>query len=295
VAMRVLILGGAGMLGHKLCQLFQQRFETWATIRSNCREYEQYNIFDQDRVIGEVDATNFHCVARAMALVNPHAVINCIGIIKQLKTAKDPITSLTINSLFPHHLANICRSSGVRMIQISTDCVFSGRKGGYTEADISDADDLYGRTKFLGEVDSPGCLTIRTSMIGRELNSNNGLIEWFLGNRGGKVRGYKRAIYSGFTTIALANVIADVLENHPDLSGLYHVSPDPISKFGLLTLVNETYSLNINIEPDSEFVCDRSLDSSRFRRATGFTPQTWPEMIAEMYRDPTPYQLWRKQ
>jgi len=283
------------MLGHKLCQLYSQRFETWTTVRSGYQEYAHYNLFDSQRVLGGVEVTNFDSVVRALADAKPHAVINCIGIIKQLQAAKDPIISLTVNSLFPHRLANLCRASGIRLIHISTDCVFSGRKGGYVEADLSDAEDLYGRTKFLGEVDAPGCLTLRTSIIGRELKTKSGLIDWFLSNRGGRVRGYQKAVYTGFTSIALANIIAGVLENHPHLSGLLQVSSDPITKFDLLTLVNETYSLNIQIEPEREIVCDRSLDCSRFRQATGFAPATWVEMITEMYRDPTPYHLWRKE
>ena len=295
MTMRVLILGGAGMLGHKLCQLYRERFETWATVRSGYPQYAGYNLFDPQRVIGGVDAANFDSVVRTLAEVKPHVLINCIGIIKQLQAAKNPIISLEVNSLFPHRLSNLCRASGVRMIQISTDCVFSGRKGGYVEADPSDAEDLYGRTKFLGEVDAPGCLTLRTSIIGRELNTKSGLIEWFLGNRGGKVRGYQRVVYNGFTTIALANVIADVIEKHPNLHGLYQVSSEPITKFNLLTMVNETYSLNIHIESDVETVCDRSLNSLRFRQATGFKPASWVEMITEMYHDPTPYHLWRNE
>jgi len=291
--MRVLILGGAGMLGHKLYQLYRGRFDTWATVRSGYRYYARYNLFDRQRLLEGVDAENFDTLVRAMAEVQPDAVINCIGIIKQLRSAKDPIISLAINALLPHRLANLCRASRCRLIHISTDCVFSGRKGNYQEQDISDAEDLYGRTKFLGEVDAPGCLTIRTSIIGREPATSSGLIEWFLSNRGGKVRGFTRAIYTGFTTPALAGIMAEVLEKHPNLSGLYQVSSAPISKFDLLTLVNEIYSLGVQIEPDREFVCDRSLDSTRFRAATDFRPPTWPEMIDEMHGDPTPYDHWR--
>jgi dTDP-4-dehydrorhamnose reductase len=291
--MRVLILGGGGMLGHKLCQLYARRFDTWATIRTAYRDYARYGLFHPVRTLGGVDAANFDSVVRAVAEVKPDAVINCIGIVKQLAAAKDPQISLSINSLFPHRLANLCRASGARMIHISTDCVFSGRKGMYTEADISDAEDLYGRSKFLGEVDSPGCFTLRTSIIGRELAGATGLIEWFLSQRGKKVRGFTRAIYSGFTTLALARIIADVLENHPALEGVYQVSSPPISKCDLLTLVNKTYSLDVQIEPDAELACNRSLDCSRFRQATGFTPPTWVDMVGEMHRDPTPYSDWR--
>jgi dTDP-4-dehydrorhamnose reductase len=293
--LRVLVLGAAGMLGHKLCQLYRDRYELWATVRSSYRDYAPYGFLDPQRTLGGVDASDFDSMVRAVADVQPQVVINCIGIIKQLKAAKDPIVSLSINSLLPHRLGNLCRVSGARLIHISTDCVFSGRKGMYTEGDISDAEDLYGRSKFLGEVDAPGCLTLRTSIIGRELSSASGLIEWFLSNRGKRVRGFAKAIYTGFTTQALARVIADVLENHPTLSGLHQVSSQPINKFDLLTLVNQTYSLNIEIEADHNFVCDRSLDSSRFRQTTGFTPPSWVDMIQEMHRDSTPYSDWRTQ
>ncbi len=291
--MRVLVLGGAGMLGHKVCQVFRRRFDTWATLLPGYRAPGGYQILDEDHLLDGVDAFQPDTVVRAMAEVKPDAVINCIGIIKHLRAAKDPIVSLTINSLFPHQLANLCRASGSRLVHMSTDCVFSGRKGMYTEADVSDAEDLYGRTKFMGEVDAPGCLTVRTSIIGRELDTANGLIEWFLVQRAGKVQGFRRAIFTGFTTQALARIIADLLENHPQLSGLYQVSSDPITKFDLLSLVNEIYGLGVRIEANSQFVCDRSLDSSRFRSATNFQPPTWVEMIQEMRRDPTPYDDWR--
>lgn len=293
--MRVLILGGAGMLGHKLWQVYRQRFDTWVTVRGHPRDYAMYQLFDPERMIGGVDAFDFDAVVRALATVRPDAIVNCIGIIKQLPTAKDPFISLTVNSLFPHRLANLCTAAGIRLIHISTDCVFSGRKGMYTETDISDAEDLYGRSKFLGEVATPGCLTLRTSIIGRELASTSGLVEWFLSNRGGKVRGFTRAIYSGFTTQALAAIIADVLERHTDLSGVYQVSSDPINKYDLLCLLRDIMHISIEIEPYDGVVLDRSLDSSRFRAAVGFIPTSWPDMLQDMTADPTPYEQWRTQ
>ena len=291
---RILILGGAGMLGHKLCQLYRREFDAWYTVRSLPRGPEGFEIWDTERTIAGVDAVDFDSVARAIADVKPEAVINCIGIIKQLKAAKDPIVSLSVNSLFPHRLANLCRAAGARLIHISTDCVFSGRKGMYAEDDVSDAEDLYGRTKYLGEVSGPGCLTIRTSIVGRELHSQSGLIDWFLSNRGGKVRGFRRAIYTGFTTNAMAKIIADIIVHQPQLSGLWQVSSEPTNKYALLKLVNEIYQAGIEIEPDDAFLCDRSLDSARFRAAANFQPPSWPEMIREMHDDPLPYNQWRK-
>ena len=291
--MKVLILGAGGMLGHKLWQTYRDKYEVWGTVRSSYHRYAPLNLFDPKRLLEGVDATNLDTVISALGATTPDVVINCIGILKQLPTAKDPIVSLSINSLFPHRLANLCQSARARLIHISTDCVFSGRKGMYAEDDASDAEDLYGRTKYLGEVSGLGCLTLRTSIIGRELATASGLVEWFLGNQGSKVRGYTQAIYSGFSTLALARIIADVLENHPGLTGLYHVSSDPISKYDLLCLIRRAVNLPIEIEPFEEIRIDRSLDSTRFRQATGFTPPSWPEMVTRMIDDFAPYEQWR--
>jgi dTDP-4-dehydrorhamnose reductase len=287
--MRVLILGATGMLGHKLYQQFQGRFDVFATARQSLSGYADFGIFQESQIIKGVDAFNFDSVAAAVAKVQPDVVINCIGVIKQLEAAKDPIISLTINSLFPHRVANLCRAAGIRFIHVSTDCVFNGRKGMYTEADPSDAEDLYGRTKFLGEVDYEGCLTLRTSIIGRELGAPTGLVDWFLSNQGGKVRGYRRAIYTGFTTIALSAIIANILEQHPQLSGVYQASSQPINKYDLLLLIRSAFNANIEVEPYDDFILDRSLDSSRFRSQTGFAPPTWEQMIQEMANDSAPY------
>lgn len=292
--MRVLILGAAGMLGHKLCQRYQHRFDTWATVRSGARELAARDILAADRLISGVDAADFDSIVRAMAHVRPEVVINCVGIIKQLPTAKDPIVSIAINSLFPHRLANLCQAAGARLFHISTDCVFSGRKGMYNEEDASDAEDLYGRSKFLGEVAGDGCLTLRTSIIGRELSTASGLVEWFLSNSGGSVRGYSRAIYSGFTTQALAEIIADLIEAHPELSGLWQISSEPINKYALLGLIRDAFDSPIELIPDETVAIDRSLDSSRFRARALFVPPSWPTMIRELASDPTPYSLWRK-
>lgn len=291
--MRVLILGGAGMLGHKLWQAFQGRFDTWITLRSTYRAYARYELFDPRKTLGGVDALDFDSIAHAFALVRPDVVINCVGIIKQLPSAKDPIPCITVNSLFPHRLANLCQASGSRMIHISTDCVFTGHKGMYTEEDPSDADDLYGRTKFLGEVNTPGCLTLRTSIIGRELQTANGLVEWFLGKAGQHIQGYTNAIFTGFTTQALADVLAWIIEKCGELSGLYQVSTDPISKYDLLCLLRDAFNMNVEIEPYPGVRVDRSLDSTLFRTATGFSPLSWPAMVQAMAKDPTPYKKWK--
>ena len=291
--MRTLILGAAGMLGHKLFQAFSEQFDVFGTVRSSYESYSRFGIFDRDRLRGGVDAVNFDTVVNAIGETKPDVVINCIGIIKQLASANDPVLSLSINSLFPHRLGQLCQAARARLIHISTDCVFNGRKGMYTEDTPSDAEDLYGRTKFIGEVAYPNCLTLRTSIIGRELETTSGLVEWFLSNKGNTIRGYTNAIYSGFTTNALAHVIGDVIEKHPDLHGVYQVSSDPINKYQLLRMLQSAYGAHIDIEPYADFVIDRSLDSSRFRMEAGFKPPTWSEMINEMATDRTPYAKWR--
>jgi dTDP-4-dehydrorhamnose reductase len=284
--MRVLILGAAGMLGHQLCLQFRDRYETWATVRKLNQADGLHHLLPSERLLEGVDAFQIQSVIAALAQVKPDVIINCIGIIKQLQSARNPIISLTVNALFPHHLYQLAQVSGARLIHFSTDCIFSGRKGMYTEDDISDAEDLYGRTKFLGELAGDGALTIRSSIIGRELSTRSGLVEWFLSNEGGKVRGFRKAIYSGFTTPVMAEIISNLLEHHPQLSGVYQISSEPINKYELLLLARDAFGANITIEPDDDFVIDRSLDSSRFRAETGFTPPSWEKMIDDLARQP---------
>ena len=291
---RILILGAGGMLGHKLCQLYRQGYDVYYTARADFESYQKYGIFEKEKMINNIDILDFDKLISVFHQVKPQIVINCIGIIKQLKEAKDPMASIKVNSLFPHQLAHICNACGATMFHISTDCVFNGKKGMYTEMDPSDSEDLYGRTKFIGEVHQEGCLTIRTSIIGRELSTKSGLVEWFLSNRGKKVKGFKKAIYTGFTTIALANIIKNIIDNFPDLNGLYQVSSEPIDKFSLLNMIKEKLKLDVEIEPETQTSIDRSLDGSLFRKTTGLTPPSWENMIEEMAQDKTPYDLWHK-
>jgi dTDP-4-dehydrorhamnose reductase len=292
--MKLMVLGTTGMLGHKLLQVLDGRFDLTGTVRGSAGAYRGHPLLGQATLLGGVQAEDFDSVVRTFAAVRPDAVVNAIGLIKQLPGAKDPLPSLTLNSLFPHRLAQLCQAAGARLIHISTDCVFSGRKGRYTEADVADAEDLYGRTKFLGEVAGPGCLTLRTSIIGRELATRSGLIEWFLAQRGGRVKGYARAIYSGLTTLVLAELIGHVLAQFPQLEGVWQVSSEPISKYELLQLANRACQAGVTIERDEATVCDRSLCGDRFRQATGYMAPTWPEMISGLAADPTPYEAIRQ-
>jgi dTDP-4-dehydrorhamnose reductase len=292
--MKVLILGGSGMLGHKLRQLFASHFDTYVTLRRDFAAYKKYKLFNPTYSVDHVSADNFESVVRAIDAVQPAVVVNCIGIVKQAEAAKDPLASIEINALFPHRLARLCLANGIRLIHISTDCVFSGRKGNYAESDVSDAEDLYGRTKFLGEVSCEGCLTIRTSMIGRELETSYGLLDWFLSQEGRKINGYTKSIFSGFTTNALADILVTIIAEYQEMYGVWHVASQPISKFELLSLVKQVYQLNIHIEEDDSIEVDRSLNSERFQQTTDFITSSWYDMIEQMYKDPTPYSELRR-
>jgi dTDP-4-dehydrorhamnose reductase len=292
--MKVLVLGGSGMLGHKLCQVLHDRFETYATLRRPLAPAVVGALFEPGRVLGGVAAEDFDSVVRAVGATRPSVVVNCVGIVKQASAAKDPLPSIAINAHFPHRLAALCEATGTRLIHVSTDCVFSGDAGGYTEEDRPDPVDLYGRSKLLGEVDDPHALTLRTSIIGRELSGAYGLVEWFLGQHGGTARGFTRAVFSGLTTLELSGNIAHVIADHPDLSGLWHVAADPINKFDLLSLVADAYGLDVRIDPADEPVIDRSLDGSRFRSETGLVAPGWPTMLERMATDSAPYDELRR-
>jgi dTDP-4-dehydrorhamnose reductase len=295
--MRILVLGGDGMLGHKVYQVLAAGHEVAATFLSASGAWTTFPMYEgaaAELMLGGVDAGDFHTVVRAVARARAQVVINCIGIIKQLEEANDPILALTVNAVFPHRLADLCAATGARLIHMSTDCVFSGRKGRYTEGDVSDAEDLYGRSKYLGEVDRPGCLTIRTSIIGRDFLKQSALLEWFLAQRGGRVRGYRNAVFSGLTTQALARVMGDLIERHADLHGVVQVASEPITKLDLLSRIRDAMGLDVTIEPYDDPRCDRSLDPARFVAATGNSIPTWDEMVAELAADVTPYDDWRR-
>jgi dTDP-4-dehydrorhamnose reductase len=286
--MRVLILGAGGMLGHKVWEVFRDRFDCRAAMRTRL----PLPLFDDERVIDGFDAANFDGVAQLIVSVQPDVVVNCIGVVKQLAAAHDSIASITLNALFPHIVARACDGAGARMIHISTDCVFAGTRGHYTEDDVSDAADLYGRSKLLGEV-TGNALTIRTSIIGRELRTSNGLVEWFLSNRARSVRGFTNAIFSGLTTAMLARILATVIEQHPGLRGIYHVAGAAISKYDLLIMLNAAMGAGVTIEPEDGFAIDRSLDATHFQAATGLQPPEWPEMIAAIAAESSRYERWR--
>lgn len=294
----VLILGAGGMLGHKLChELPQCGHSVFGTIRQRAETIAGFDdVYDQTKVFAGVDAMEDASLADVFSQVKPDVVVNAIGIVKQLPSANNRLISVAINSYLPHKLAQLCREQGCKLIHISTDCVFSGREGNYTEESPSDAEDFYGKSKYLGETDASesSAVTLRTSFIGPELHEKtHGLLAWFLSEQGRTVRGFRKAIYTGLTSRELSRVIAMVIESHTHLTGVYQVASEPITKYDLLHEIQNAYGLDITIEPDDALVCDRSMSGEAFAAATGYTPPSWPDMIRDMRDDPLPYDSYR--
>lgn len=280
--MRVLVLGASGMLGNAVVRVLAKDpfLQVFGSVRSDsAKRYFAPEL--ACNIVAGIDVENDDALARLFVQVRPEAVVNCIGLVKQLTEAGDPLYALPINALLPHRLALLCDLVGARLVHVSTDCVFSGRIGGYLETDETDAHDLYGRSKLLGEVDYPHAVTLRTSIIGHELNSAHGLVGWFLAQQG-SIRGYTRAFFSGLPTCELARVIRDFVLPKPDLHGLYHVAAERISKYNLLQLVNQEYGRGLKIEPDDQLKIDRSLNSGRFREVTGYVAPPWTQLVAQM-------------
>ncbi len=282
--MRVMVLGASGMLGSAVFRFFKANdvHETYGVIR-NASMLQYLPASTHHSIYTGVDVLDFDALVNIVEKLRPSVVINCVGLIKQQENADDPLSVLPINAMLPHRLEKLCALSAARLVHISTDCVFSGRKGLYKESDLSDAEDLYGKSKYIGELrDYKHAITLRTSIIGHELNSTYALVDWFL-SQSQAVKGYTKAIFSGLPTFELARVIHDYVLPNPELHGLFHVSAAPIAKFDLLKLIAVQYQKNIQINPDDQVVIDRSLDSSTFTKATGYIAPDWPSLIAYMH------------
>jgi len=277
--MRILILGLNGMLGNAFLKTINKYndFEVYGTVR----KYNHLQDIDDLRIFKNISCENFLNLEKILYKLKPNVVINCIGLVKQHSSSDDPIKSTIINSLFPHKVFDICQKINSRFIQISTDCVFSGLSGNYSESSFTDPQDIYGRSKLLGEINNPGAITLRTSIIGHSLTSNHGLIDWFLSQEG-NIKGYKKAFFSGLTTFELSKIIIEYIIPNLELSGIYHLSSYPISKYDLLNLVRNIYNKRIEIYPDDSLVIDRSLNSQKFKNITKYISPSWEEMILKM-------------
>jgi len=286
--MKILILGATGMSGNTIFRHLynESEHEIWGSYhKSTGREFFISNY--QSQLIGNINVLEYDALVDLISKVQPDFVINCVGIINKLEHVNNPLVVMPVNAIFPHRLAKLCKLAGARLIHISTDCVFSGQKGLYKESEVSDAKDLYGKSKSIGELkDYSNVITLRTSIIGHELHTKYGLLEWFLSQEG-TVKGYTNAIFSGLSTLELARVIKDYILSNKVIEGLYHVSLEPIDKCSLLSLVKKIYGKTITLVPDNTIKINRSLDSSLFKSKTGYTPPSWENMILDMYNDYT--------
>lgn len=287
---RIMIVGASGMLGHRLLRgLAADGFDVVGTIRGRVSEAGLSAHAAEARIVEGIDAERFDTVAGAVRAIRPDVVVNAVGMIKQVAGGKAAVPAITLNALFPHRLAEVAGEVGARFVTFGTDCVFSGKQGPYKESDTPDAVDVYGRSKLLGEVTRPGCLTIRTSIVGRELRGGHSLFDWFIAQRGKTVKGFRGALYSGMTTGTAAAVLSRLIREQPDLSGLWQVAGPAISKYDLLGIVRDTMALDITILPDDDFYCDRRLDGSRFSGETGIVLPSWEEMVAAMASESSLY------
>jgi len=282
--MKILILGGDGMLGHQLLKLLRERHDVKVTLRQEFASYAGVGLFTPENSFAGVDLRVSDRLLAVLADFHPDALVNAAGIVKQRPDGLDVIPNLEINALLPHRLALICAATGARLVHISTDCVFSGNRGQYREDDVPDPVDIYGHSKLLGEVTQQRVITLRTSIIGRSLYRSASLIDWFLRQQG-RIKGYRNAIFSGFTTKEVSRVIAHLLERPSAASGLYHLSSSAISKYDLLMHLRDRLARSIEIVPDDSVRIDRSLDSSRFRAEFAYTPPSWDVMLKELAED----------
>ncbi len=282
--MRLLILGGNGMIGHQLFKNFSKKYETMVTLRSSYKKYKINGIFDKTNSFFEIDVCHFAKLENLVIDYRPNVIINAIGITKQ--KINDEFKSEKVNSFFPKQLETLCELENIRLIHLSTDCVFSGQKGNYTETDLTDASDAYGKSKINGEIiNNKNVLTIRKSTIGPELANCHGLLEWFLSQKG-VIHGYSKAIFTGITTLELSRILETIIIYHKDLSGLFHISGPKISKLDLLKKMRVIFGkTKTNILVDENFKCDRSLDGSKFFKETKYISPSWDEMLLEIIDD----------
>ncbi len=277
----ILILGASGMLGNVVFRYLSSKelHKVYGSVRSaTSKRLFKKNL--RNNLIHNINVVSDKQIVNLFSLVNPDIVINCIGIIKQLDNSSNVLEVVPINSLLPHRLALLCKKKSIKLIHFSTDCVFSGEKGNYIESDNPDAKDLYGRSKLIGEIDYPNCLTLRTSIIGPELISSRSLLCWFL-KQNGTIKGYIKAIYSGLPTVEIARILSEhIIENN--LTGVYHLSGNSIDKYSLLNLIAKIYNHKIDIVPDNKIVIDRSLNCEKFKKMTGYEPKSWEDLVKSM-------------
>lgn len=274
---KILILGVNGLLGNRVFLNLSKNKKL--NIYGLARKKSLNKSFSAKKIIYGVDVSDFKKLRNTIKLLKPDVILNCVGVInKKIKSIKEAKV-IKINSLLPHYLDNLSAQFKFKLIHISTDCIFKGNKNFYNENSLSDVDNLYGLSKSAGEINNNRSLTIRTSIIGHELNSQNGLVDWFLSQK--TVFGFANVIYSGMTTNELSKIIENCILRY-NLRGLYQVSSAPISKFDLLKLINNIYNSNINIKKNISIKKKLVLKSDRFKKETKYRVSSWEKQIIVM-------------
>jgi dTDP-4-dehydrorhamnose reductase len=281
--MRILILGVSGLIGHKLLQELSADFDVFGTLHKTKDKYQNLPLFSGDNIIENIDIIDYDLFQGVLRAINPDVILNCIGITKRKIDVNSPFEPISINALFPHRLAGWAKENQKRIIHFSTDCVFDGKVGNYTEESLTTAEDIYGRTKALGEINYNHTLTIRSSFIGQELFDKTELLDWFLAQDGKNINGFKNTFYSGVSTTFMAHVVKNIILNFPELSGIYQLAPEkPISKFELLTIAKEVFNVNVEIIPDEVHIHRPTLDASKLRNKINLIVPSWNEMMSEL-------------
>lgn len=283
----IVILGASGLIGHKLFEILGQRFDNVIAVLHGSKDrFSACGLFEGGNVVDNIDVRDFDAVTSMLEAKGADVILNCAGITKRRPEVNIPLIAITVNSLFPHRLADWAGERGKRVIHFSTDCVFDGADGPYTEESPTTGKDAYGKTKALGEIDYPHSLTLRSSFIGRELSVHSELLDWFLAQRGQIIKGFTNAMYSGVSTQVLSRIVGDIIEKHPGLGGLYQLSvAEAISKYDLLCLARDAFGVDVEIIPDGDFVSKPILDSTKLRGEIPLDIPTWPEMMARLAAD----------
>ena len=270
----VLVLGNKGMLGHVLYKTLQ---ETSANKKYHVTGINR-SVYNTERDSFTLDALEFSDLEQFIINKSPKYIINCIGSLVQA-SINSPALAIQTNSLLPHFLNEISSKYNFKLIHISTDCVFDGKRGAYKESDKKTETNYYGLTKNLGEIDNDRNLTIRTSIIGPEIKlKTTGLFNWVISQKGNTIDGYSGAMWSGLTTIELAKFIIWSLDK--EITGIVHATNSMgISKYNLLQLINKTFELNIQVSENKEYEIDKTLLNTKLHNYV-FPP--YIQMIEEM-------------
>jgi len=277
--MKVLVLGAGGLIGHKLFQVIGEDLDTYAALHHS----SAHPLFSGANVFNNVDVLEFDKLTQLISDNQIDVILNCVGITKRNSDINNLEMAIATNALFPHRLANWAKTNNKRVIQFSTDCVFDGSIGNYSEDSATTGPDIYGKTKALGEIDYAHSLTIRSSFIGRELKAKTELLEWALSCKGQKIRGFDKAFYSGVSTIWMARTIKSIITDHKDLSGLWQLATEtPISKLDLLNQVNKSFELEMEIETDSSFETMPTLNGAKLKKAMSLNIPDWNVMMDEL-------------